>query len=65
MNVIEYGDGWRESLTIIPKEVEGKGWRKMIMEQRRLCGSAGNNEGKEYGGAETFKRKLSKDTVGE
>lgn len=60
--VVEYRGGGRKSLIIIPKEVEGQGWRKMSMELCGLCGSVGKNEAKEYGGVEKFKRKISKHT---
>lgn len=62
--VVEYRGGSRKSLIIIPKEVEGQGWRKMSMQMCGPCGSAGKNEANECGGDEKFKQKINKHTGG-
>lgn len=52
LTIFEYRGGRRNSLLNIPKEVEGKGWRKMAMELCGICGNVGKIEAKEYRGAD-------------
>lgn len=56
LTIVEYKGGGRRSLLIFPKEVEGKGWRKMALELSELCGNVGKAGGKKYGGAEIIQQ---------